>query len=211
MRLFKKKPLPLEVPQPADIKQEDVKHTSYLDFYKKLHKRVKNTMTEAEIQKKMNELFPRSIDNMIAIDTKTGKRVAMDGLYKPATYERDMPAFMLPFFEHSFIGWQACALLTQNAYIRKACEIPARDAIAVDYKLNYTKGDDQDEATENDEEEQILIDMKQLSDRKMKIKNLCRDANIFKKTYGQILIVPTFSKEYDMEKPFDLSKIEKGT
>lgn len=211
MRLFKKKPLPLEVPQPAEIKQEDVKHTSYLDFYKKLHKRAKNTMTEAEIQKKMNELFPRSIDNMIAIDTKTGKRVAMDGLYKPATYERDMPAFMLPFFEHSFIGWQACALLTQNAYIRKACEIPARDAIAVDYKLNYTKGDDQDEDTKNDEEEQILIDMKQLSDRKMKIKNLCRDANIFKKTYGQILIVPTFSKEYDMEKPFDLSKIEKGT
>lgn len=211
MRLFKRQPKPLEIPQPELKQEEPKKRTSYLDFYNKLHKKVQKTFTDEDVKNKIKELFPRSIDNMIAIDTKTGKQVAMDGIYKPALYENDLPAFMIPYFNHSFIGWQACALLTQNAYIRKACEIPARDAIAVDYKLHYANGDDNDPKTDKDEEQEVLDELKQLSDRKMNIKNVCRDANIFKKTYGQILLVPTFNVDVDMSEPFDLSKIKKGT
>lgn len=212
MRLFKKQPKPLEIPQPELKKEEEPKkRTSYLDFYNKLHKKVQKTYTDEDVKKKIKELFPRSIDNMIAVNTKTGKQVAMDSIYKPAMYENDLPAFMIPFFNHSFIGWQACALLCQNAYIRKACEIPARDAVAVDYKLHYIEGDDKDPSTEKEEEEEILRELKQMSDRKMKIKNVCRDANIFKKMYGQILVIPTFSEDVDMSEPFDLKKIKKGT
>ena len=213
MRLFRKKqPEKLVIEQPADVKVEKQEKTSYLDFYRKLHKKggLKEP-TESDKQELLKKLFPRSIDNMVAIDTKTGSRVAMDGIYKPATYENDLPLFMIPFFSHSFIGWQACALLTQNAYIRKACEIPARDAIAVDYKLHYADADDNDPNTDKEEEEQVLQDLKMLSDRKMKIKNICRDANIFKKTYGQILVVPTFNVDVDMSEPFDIKKIKKGT
>lgn len=213
MRLFRKKqPEKLVIEQPAEIKEEKQEKTSYLDFYRKLHKKggLKEP-TESDRQELLKKLFPRSINNMVAIDTKTGSRVAMDGIYKPATYENDLPLFMIPFFSHSFIGWQACALLTQNAYIRKACEIPARDAIAVDYKLHYADADDKDPNTDKDEEEQVLQDLKMLSDRKMKIKNICRDANIFKKTYGQILVVPTFNVDVDMSEPFDIKKIKKGT
>lgn len=213
MRLFRKKqPEKLVIEQPAEIKEEKQEKTSYLDFYRKLHKKggLKEP-TESDKQELLKKLFPRSIDNMVAIDTKTGSRVAMDGIYKPATYENDLPLFMIPFFSHSFIGWQACALLTQNAYIRKACEIPARDAIAVDYKLHYADADDNDPNTDKEEEEQVLQDLKMLSDRKMKIKNICRDANIFKKTYGQILVVPTFNVDVDMSEPFDIKKIKKGT
>lgn len=190
---------------------EQPKRTSYLDFYRKIHKQVKKEPTEADRKALLKELFPRNINDVQVINSKTGAKVAMDSMYKPATYTEDLPMFMIPFFNHSFIGWQACALLTQNAYIRKACEIPARDAIAVEYKLQYANGDDNDKDTNKDDEQKILDDMKLLSDRKMKIKNICRDANIYKKTYGQILIVPTFNVDVDMSEPFDLSKIKKGT
>lgn len=190
---------------------EQPKRTSYLDFYRKLHKVAKKEPTEADRQKLLKELFPRNINDVQVVNIKTGAKVAMDSMYKPTTYQEDLPMFMMPFFSHSFIGWQACALLTQNAYIRKACEIPARDAIAVDYKLHFIDGDDQNPDTDKSEEEEVLQELKQLSDRKMKIKNICRDANIFKKTYGQILLVPTFNVDVDMSEPFDLSKIKKGT
>ena len=205
----KQQPEKLEIPQPVENKEE--KRTSYLEFYHKLHKRVKKQPTEEDRRALLDKLFPRNINDVQLIDKNTGARVAMDSMYKPATYQEDLPMYMIPFFSHSFIGWQACALLTQNAYIRKACEIPARDAIAVDYKLHFINGDDENPNTDKTEEEEVLQELKQISDRKMKIKNICRDANIFKKTYGQILLVPTFNVDVDMSEPFDLSKIKKGT
>jgi len=213
MRLFRKvMPQKLEIEQPAEVKQEKEEKTSYLDFYKKLHKKgMFKQPTEEDRNNLLKTLFPRSIENMVVVNRNTGERIAMDSRYKPAIYENDLPTFMVPFFNHSFIGWQACALLCQNAYIRKACEIPARDAISVDYKLHYANGDDDKPETDKEEEEQVLQELKLQSDRKMKIKNVCRDANIYKKMYGQILLVPTFNVDVDMSEPFDLSKIKKGT
>lgn len=213
MRLFRKAmPQKLEIEQPAEVKQEKEEKTSYLDFYHKLHKKgMFKQPTDEDRNNLLKTLFPRSIENMVVVNRNTGERIAMDSRYKPAIYENDLPTFMVPFFEHSFIGWQACALLCQNAYIRKACEIPARDAIAVDYKLHYADGDDNKSETDKDEEEKVLQDLKLRSDRKMKIKNICRDANIYKKMYGQILLVPTFNVDVDMSEPFDLKKIKKGT
>lgn len=211
MRLFKK-PVPekLVIEQPTEEKQEN--KSSYLNFYNKLHKKgIFSEPTDADRASLLKRLFPRNIDSMQLVNKATGQRIAMDSRYKPAIFEDDLPTFMVPFFNHSFIGWQACALLCQNAYIRKACEIPARDAIAVDYKLHYAEGDDEKPETDKDEEQKVLDKMKLKSDRKMKIKDLCRDANIFKKMYGQILIVPTFNIDVDMSEPFDLSKIKKGT
>lgn len=213
MRLFKKEqPKKLDLPQSDEIKEQPKKRSSYLDFYNKLHKKgIFKEPTEADRDALLKQLFPRSIQNMVAINKKTGQQVAMDGIYKPAAYENDLPLWMMPFFSHSFIGWQACALLTQNAYIKKACEIPARDAIAVDYKLHFMNGDDNNPDTDKEAENKLLQELKLKSDREMKIKNICRDANVYKKTYGQILVVPTFSIDVDMSEPFDLSKIKKGT
>lgn len=211
MNLFKKpQPEKLDIPQPEEVK-EPKKRSSYLDFYNKLRGKVHKEYTEQDKKDLLKKLFPRSIDNMVAINSKTGRQVAMDGLYKPAVYENDLPLFMIPFFSHTFIGWQACALLTQNAYIKRACEIPARDAIAVDYRLHYMEGDDQDPDTDKEKEEEILKQIKLKSDRSMKIKDLVRDAAIFKRVYGQILVVPTFNVDVDMSEPFDLKKIKKGT
>lgn len=195
---------------PAQPKKE--RGTPYLEFYHKLHKKTQEP-TLADRDNLLKKLFPRSANDMQIINAKTGKSVAMDSIYKPAMYDNDLPIFMMPFFTHSFIGWQACALLMQNPYIKKACEIPARDAISVDYKLHFadTKETDGDDSTDKDAEQQILNDLKLKSDREMNIKTICRDANIFKKAYGQILAIPTFNVDVDMTKPYNPKNIKKGT
>lgn len=195
------------------IQDEPKERTSYLEYWAKLGRRIKssNTMSRDELLKK---LFPRNPSNMVAVSSKTGKQVAMDAMYKPAVYDNDLPEEMMPFFTHTFIGWQACALLAQNAYIKKACEIPARDAVAVDYKLHFVRPEtDDDPSTDKKEEQELLDKIKEMSDTKFKIKNVCRDANIFKKMFGQILLVPTFSVDMKdaMEQPYDPAAIKKGT
>lgn len=182
---------------------------SYLTLMGKLGRRFRNTSKEDLLKK----LFPRTAADMVAIDAKTGK-VAMDAAIKPAMYNSDLPEEMVPFFSYSFIGFQACALLLQNPYINKVCSIPARDAVAVDYKLHYAHEDgDGDNSTDQEEEQEKLNALKEKSDKQMKIKDVCRDANYFKKGYGQIILVPHFSIDMTkaMAEPFDPKAIKKGT
>lgn len=202
MRLFKKKTQEvIEIP----VKEEKEERISYLDVARKLGKTVK-----IDSNKLFEKLFPRQSANYIALNKK-GERIAMDEIHKPVAWNNALPEEMLPFFTEYFIGYQACALLAQNAYIKKICEIPAQDAISVDYKLHYRKADaDKNDATDEDEEQQILADMKLTSDKDMKIKDICRDATITKKTYGQCIVIPTFSVDMDMSKPFKQSMVKKG-
>lgn len=191
---------------------KEEKGTSYLEYWAKLGKRL--TAAQPPREELLKKLFPRGPETMVAVNAKTGKSIAMDSAIKPAMYNNDLPPEMEPFFTSSFIGWQACALLAQNPYIRKACEIPARDAIAVDYKLQYLHPEtDGDDKTDEIAEENILNQLKERADRELKIKDLCRDANIFKKTFGQIIIIPTFNIDMReaMEKPYTPTAIKKGT
>lgn len=205
MRFFGKKEKIVEE-KPVEKKEERV---FYLDYLSKIGKiGVKQQKTKDEV---LAWLFPRKASNMKML--KNGK-VAMDSAIKPAMYNNDLPEEMLPFFTHTFIGWQACALLYENAYIKKACEIPARDAVAVDYELQYENKDgDGDNETKEKEEQEILNKLKKMSDKDMRIKDLVRNADIFRKVYGQILAVPTFNVDMKkvMEKPYSPSKIKKGT
>lgn len=205
MRFFGKKEKIVEE-KPVEKKEERV---FYLDYLSKIGKvGVKQQKTKDEV---LAWLFPRKASNMKML--KNGK-VAMDSAIKPAMYNNDLPEEMLPFFTHTFIGWQACALLYENAYIKKACEIPARDAVAVDYELQYENKDgDGDNETKEKEEQEILNKLKKVSDKDMRIKDIVRNADIFRKVYGQILAVPTFNVDMKkvMEKPYSPSKIKKGT
>ena len=203
MRLFsRKKPIIDETP-----KTEEKKMTVE-DALLEISKSIANNEPDRDVV--LQNLFPRSYKDMVVKD-KAG--VAMDSdIYAPATYTDDLPENMLRFFTHTFIGWQACALLAENPYIRKACEIPARDAIAVDYDLNYENKDaDKNPETDKEQEQEVLNYLKRKSDKEMRIKDICRDANIYKKTYGQIIAIPTFNKDYDMSKPFDIKTIKKGS
>lgn len=179
----------------------------YLDVLAKLNR--KFSASQRTLDETMTWLFPRGPKDFRPVSKTTG--LAMDSAIKPAMYNFDLPEEMIPFFTHTFIGWQACALLYENAYIKKACEIPARDAVAVDYKLQYENGDDNDPNTDKDKEQEILATLKKISDKKMRIKDVVRDADIFRKVYGQILVVPAFNTEIDMSEPYDPSKIKKGS
>lgn len=209
MSFFKKKKIVEEKP----VAEDKEPRVFYLDVMNKIGK------IGAKQQRSLDEtlawLFPRKASDMKLV--RNGKQVAMDRDYiKPAMYNNDLPEEMLPFFTHTFIGWQACALLYENAYIKKACEIPARDAVAVDYELQYENKDgdgDGDDKTDKQKEQEILNRLKKKTDKEMLMKNLVRDADIFRKVYGQILAVPTFNVDMKkaMEKPYDPSKVKKGT
>lgn len=207
MRLFKKNQK-IQASATA-AKEEKAPRTSYLDVARKLGRH------QPKIDKNalMRKLFPRTAEDLQAVSVKTG--VAMDAKYKPLSYDGcDIPDELLPYFSQTFIGWQACALLAQHPIINKACSVPARDAVAVDYKLQYVNTDtDGDPDTDQEQEQEILNNLKLISDKKMTMKQIIRDANIFKKTFGQILLVPTFSVDMKkaMEKPYAPSAVKKGT
>lgn len=208
MLFFKKKQIVEEKPAekaPVEEKQERI---SYLEIAKKLGKFNKNKINSDTVFKKM---FPRQSANYVATNRK-GEQIAMDEFHKPVAWNNNLPEELLPFFTEYFIGYQACALLAQNAYIKKVCEIPAQDAIAVDYKLHYKKPTkDDDDSTDEQEEQEILDRLKDISDNEMKIKDICRQANVDKKIFGQIVVIPTFNVDVDMEKPFNPKVIKKGT
>lgn len=211
MLFFKKKENIIKkvekTPEKEPIKEVD-ERISYLEVARKLGKYSKSKINKTDLLKK---LFPRQTANYVATNRK-GEQIAMDEFHKPVAWNNNLPDEMLPFFTEYFIGYQACALLAQNAYIKKVCEIPAQDAIAVDYKLHYRNADkDNDENTDESEEQEILDNLKLISDKDMKIKDICRDANIDKKIFGQIVVIPTFNVDVDMEKPYNPSVIKKGT
>lgn len=163
----------------------------------------------------LKRLFPRTPRDFVRV-SKNGQavKIATDDAIKPAMYDDDLPEEMFAFFRHTFIGWQACALLYENPYIKKACEIPARDAVAVDYKLQYAHPEnDENKNTDKEKEQEILNNLKEISDIKMNIKNVCRDSNVFKKTFGQILAIPTFNTDMTkaMSQPYDPKTIKEGT
>jgi len=189
--------------------KEDDEGISWLDLWEQLGKKIRSDNNRS-VDDVIKEMLPRGPQNL----HRKGSNVAMDAGVKPASYRNDLPEFMVPFFDHGFIGWQACAFLAQNAYVKKACEIPARDAIAVGYELHYSVEDaDEDESTDKKEEQKVLDELQYISDKKMNMRNVVRDANIFKKIYGQIVLIPCFSVDMTkaMEKPYDPKAIKKGT
>lgn len=207
MRLFKKRETKVETKEAPVVEKEE--RISYLDVARKLGKVAQGAKINKEAL--FNKLFPRQSVNYIA-KTKDGQQIAMDDFHKPVAWNNALPEEMLPFFTEYFIGYQACALLAQNAYIKKVCEIPAQDAIAVDYKLHYRNADtDKDNSTDAEEEKKILEDLKLRSDKDMQIKDICKQANIWKKIYGQCIVIPTFNTDVDMSKPFNPKVIKKNT
>lgn len=193
----------------VENEEEDV-GLSWLDLWEKLGKKVHNE-SQRTVDEVLKEMLPRGPQNL---RRKGAKAYAMDSSVKPVQYTNDLPEFMVPFFDHGFIGWQACAFLAQNAYIKKACEIPARDAIAVGYELHYSVEDgDENPSTDDKEEQKVLDELQFITDKKMNMRNVVRDANIFKKMYGQIILIPCFSVDMTeaMEKPYTPKAVKKGT
>ena len=156
-------------------------------------------------EKKFSDFFPRTIDSVKPIDA-TGKTVAEDSIDK-AAFQNMIPEAVMDYLNDAFIGYQACSLLKQNAFIDRACSIPSKDAIAPDFKISYQnkKDDAADELTENVDE---LADI-QNSIKKFNVKDICIKQNQNKKVYGYSITIPIVENA-DMSKPFNIDGIKPG-
>ncbi len=166
----------------------------------------------------LNKIFSKTIDSIIRIDDN-GKptSVAMDSVgdrittkyrFKPGTDA------VLDMFQDYFIGFNACAILKQNKMIGSACEIPAKDAIATDYRLTYQDEsdidkDESEDIESTDEKVKLLADLKRKSDQDFKIKDACKKLTINKKTFGYGLAIPIFNdKTLNLSLPYNIDSIK---
>lgn len=108
------------------------------------------------------------------------------------------------FATQGFIGFQACAILSQNWLINKACLLPAKDAISIDYDLSYVNTDEAEELDEN-----FLTEIKDESNdvSKFDIKKVCQRHTEKKRMFGQILTYPIIDG-VDYEQPFNIDAID---
>ncbi len=107
------------------------------------------------------------------------------------------------FATQGFIGFQACAILSQNWLINKACLQPTKDAIRPDYELSYVRTD------EEELDKDFLSEIIDLSnDRKgFNIKETCRVFAEKKRQFGQILAYPIV-EDADYANPFNIDGIK---
>lgn len=197
--MFKKKEKPVEI-----VKEEP--KTNLFDVLAKIGKKAKyKKKTTDEL---FTELFPRTIESVVPY-IRSGKSFAMDSDFRPSRFSNQIPEKMVNFLNQTFIGWQACALLKQNPFIDRACTVPAEDAIAPDYVLNYINQEDADK-DEKDTTTDVLNDIKRHSQVDFKINEICRKHEINKRVYGYSLVVPMVEGS-DMENPFNIDGVKKGS
>lgn len=181
------------------------KEEGLIEHYR--HKSVKWSKPKLNREEIIKNIFQRDFSKLMP-KTSDGRVVAMDSSVCGCNFKGgDIPEDILKFYgSHFFIGWQACALLRQNPYIDKACTIPAQDAIATDYKISYADNNENGQ----DVDMEKLSEMKLISDKDYKIKDVCYRANVNKKTFGISLVVPVVDG-VDYKNPYNIDSVKKGS
>lgn len=185
----------------AETKTEE----SLIEHYR--HKHIPFKKPEINRAKVISQIFQRDFSKLMP-KSKNGRAIAMDSSVCSCDLKgNDIPLDILEFYgKHFFIGWQACALLRQNAYIDKACTVPAQDAISCDYKITYAENNEKTEEVDTEK----LQEMKRVSDKDYNIKEICYRANVDKKTFGISLVVPVIDG-VDYAKPYNIDAVKKGS
>ena len=171
-----------------------------------------------EIQR--NKLLACSIQKTHMDFRPTSQGVAMDSSIASDFHERTKDIYSIHqpindiiythFATQGFIGFQACAILTQNWLINKACSLPPKDAMQPDYEISFKSTNDAEELEQTDKD--FLVDIKTISDDKKKF-NIKENAKIFaekKRQFGQILAYPIID-DVNYELPFNLDAIKPNT
>lgn len=108
------------------------------------------------------------------------------------------------FASNSFIGYQMCAVLTQNWLINKACSVPARDATRNGYDIVSVNGDELPTET---------IRLLQKYDKKYRISFNAEQFVRMGRIFGiRIALFDIDSSDPEFyEKPFNIDGVEKGS
>jgi len=105
------------------------------------------------------------------------------------------------YLMQSFIGYQACALISQQWLIDRSCSMKGSDAVRNGYKVALDNGEEADAE---------LIKYIEKRDRKFKVKHNLRQADKFKNVFG-IRHVLFLYDGVDYEKPFNPDGIKPGS
>lgn len=108
------------------------------------------------------------------------------------------------YASQSFIGYQMCALLSQNWLINKACSVPARDATRNGYDIIATDGTDIPDET---------IKALQKYDKKYRLRWNCEQFVRMGRVFGiRLALFDIESSDPEFyEKPFNIDGVEKGS
>jgi phage-related protein (TIGR01555 family) len=105
------------------------------------------------------------------------------------------------YASQGFIGWQQCAIISQNWLVDKACTMPAKDAVRHGYDITVNDG--------SDVSPKILDAMRRL-DKKMKIKKECiqliKNSRVFGIRHALFLV-----DGIDYEAPFNPDGVKPGS
>lgn len=155
--------------------------------------------------------FLRGIESIkpVESDGSLGKDYAMDEAYMDLTQAKlvNSSAGYLPiqqlewYANQGFIGWQMCAVLSQNWLIDKACGLPASDAVRKGYEITVNDGDDIDPA--------ILDEMRRIDKRfnvRGKLTSFIKKGRVFGIRHALFLI-----DGIDYEAPFNPDGIRPGS
>lgn len=157
-----------------------------------------------------NELLSRSIQRTLK-DFKpvNAKGQAMDAasvggslknVFGVSNYADDI--IFTHFAQQGFIGYQACALLSQNWIINNACSVPCEDAIRPGYEVNLNQNAEHDDPD-------MLVKIKQISEQKFRISDIARNFARNNKIFGCALALPVVDG-IDYSKPFNIDGVRRG-
>ena len=108
------------------------------------------------------------------------------------------------YSQQSFIGWQLCGIIAQHWLVRKACEMPAVDAIRKGWDITSCDGEDMPPAS---------VQALRKCDRRVKINHQLKEYITKGRIFGiRLAIFKIDSTDPDYyEKPFNIDGITKGS
>lgn len=166
-------------------------------------------------QTALAQTFQRGIESLKPIDasgaliTAEGYDIAMDEAYPDLTQVKlvnsrggFMPIIQLEWYAaQGFIGWQMCAMLSQNWLIDKCCGVPAQDAVRKGYQVTLNDGSKMDPK---------ILNAVRLADKRIningKLKSFIKKGRIFGIRHALFLI-----DGVDYEAPFNPDGITPGS
>lgn len=138
----------------------------------------------------------------VAMDSACGSATmkALEDSFRPNFIGQEV--IFTHFANEYFIGYNNCAILSQNWLINKACCAAVEDAASIEYDVTL-----KDETTSKDDT--AIIDALQditLYNSDFDIKKVCKEFGSKKRQFGQILCVPVVD-DVDYTQPFNIDAI----
>lgn len=166
------------------------------------------------LSKSLAVTFQRGIEHVVQVNddgSKGSPAFAMDSnCAQTTTAMRGQAAVGIPdaqlgyFAGQGFIGYQACAILSQNWLIDKACSMPAKDAVRNGYEITVNDGT---------EVAPDVLEYMRKQDKKFKVLKNCEEFVRYGRIFGirvALFQVESSDPEY-YKKPFNPDGVKKGS